>query len=292
MKTLLQLAAIAIVFLTGCNLINPQEKLPAYIYIEEIDFDGEISNNHKITELWVYNDQNLIGVFDVPAKIPVLSTGTSDFKIFAGIKENGISSNRLAYPFYKPYEVTLVLRELETTIVVPHFEYKDNVVFPPALVEQFETGFLNYQPFGTSDTSFVITSQEDEIFSEDGSAFSGKVVFEADFNLWQVESDQVQLSAGSEVWAEFNYKSNNSFSVGLRPYVNGIPESLASALIIKNTTDDNGIAQWNKIYVHLSSAVGGNANASGYSLYIQAAKDPEVPAPLLFFDNIKLVHFE
>ena len=69
--------------------------------------EGELTDN--ITDAWVYVNDELIGVFEVPFKIPILKTGTVDIKVFPAIKNNGISSTKKVYPFLVEYQTTGVL---------------------------------------------------------------------------------------------------------------------------------------------------------------------------------------
>ena len=64
------LIILSALFATGCNVINPQEKVPAYFHIDSFSFvstdpsrHGSISNN--ITSVWVYWDNEHVGVYDI-----------------------------------------------------------------------------------------------------------------------------------------------------------------------------------------------------------------------------------
>ena len=55
--------------------------------------------------------REIIGVFEIPSSIPILSQGLHSFDIYPGIKVNGISGNRIKYPFYSKFETELELEE-------------------------------------------------------------------------------------------------------------------------------------------------------------------------------------
>ena len=61
---------------------------PAYIKINDIELNN--SSTDKITYVWVYENQ-LQGVYELPAKFPVLETGVRKLELKAGIKNNGTS---------------------------------------------------------------------------------------------------------------------------------------------------------------------------------------------------------
>ena len=71
---------------------------PAYIKINDIELNN--SSTDKITDAWVYIENQLQGVYELPAKFPVLETGVKEIRIKAGIKNNGISSSRI---FFIPF---------------------------------------------------------------------------------------------------------------------------------------------------------------------------------------------
>ena len=80
--------------------------MPAYIKIDTIKLDTyypeQGSKSANITDAWVYVNDNLVGVFELPALLPVLHRGPNKLQIYPGIKLNGISSTRVPYPFYQP----------------------------------------------------------------------------------------------------------------------------------------------------------------------------------------------
>ena len=103
-------AAAVLLFAGSCNLIDPEEAVPSVIYIDELSLNvnpGEGTDSHKITEVWVYTNGQMLGAFDLPARIPVLNQGNTDVLMFAGIKNNGISSTRIRYPFYTTFDTTI-----------------------------------------------------------------------------------------------------------------------------------------------------------------------------------------
>src|SRR5690348_12276879 len=58
----------------NCNTINPRETTPTYIHIDS--FRTKPGFSHKITAVWVYYNNSPVGVFDLPATIPVMASGT------------------------------------------------------------------------------------------------------------------------------------------------------------------------------------------------------------------------
>ena len=86
-KSIYALLLIIVTGFCGCDIINPDETIPAYIYIESIevinnpDLQGkEGSLNNTIVDAWVSANGKLVGAFELPAVIPVLAEG--DIEIF------------------------------------------------------------------------------------------------------------------------------------------------------------------------------------------------------------------
>jgi hypothetical protein len=92
--TLLLFLFIPLLF--SCNKFDGDQTIPSYIHIDKITVvdnptlnEGSLSN--KITDAWVYVDEELIGAFELPATFPVLKKGKHKISIHPGIKLNGIS---------------------------------------------------------------------------------------------------------------------------------------------------------------------------------------------------------
>ncbi|MCB0738933.1 MAG: hypothetical protein KDC92_15600, partial [Bacteroidetes bacterium] len=68
------LAAVfcALAFLS-CDIINPKEPIPAYVYLDtsfvETDYANQGTNNHRIYDCWITYESNLIGAFSLPALV-------------------------------------------------------------------------------------------------------------------------------------------------------------------------------------------------------------------------------
>lgn len=93
-------------FFSGCGLNDNVAPVPTYLIIKDpkvlkVNSTGE--DTHKITDVWVYSDGQLQGIFPLPAKVPVISTGEeSEILILAGIRKTVFWMNRLFILFTKP----------------------------------------------------------------------------------------------------------------------------------------------------------------------------------------------
>lgn len=277
----------ALLLLGSCNLINPEEPLPGYIHIEEFDVSflpGQGTSSEKITEIWVYANEKIIGVYDLPADVPVLENGPVDFLFFAGIKNNGVSRTRIRYPFYKPHAERISIGPLSRDTVRPVFSYYNGVIISE---RDFEDGnFLI--PAGSTQGQFVVTTDPAQVFE---GARSGLGTLQAGESvLYFKDDDNWTLTGGEPIFIELNYSCNNTFAVGLIA-TRGSTIRKELALIINPTTGILGMPVWNKIYIDLGLIPLQNPNADFFEMYVEAVPDQPGKPVELFLDNIKLVRW-
>ncbi len=257
------------------------------VYIET-DYPEQGSNSHKVTDVWVYLNKDLLGVFELPALFPVLAAGVNDLEIRPGIWLNGIQSTRVTYPFYKPIVYDAFdffpdsvhnLADLKTT-------YYGNLDF--AWKEDFEQTGLSLVETSVSDTSIQLTSPANspDAFVTPTSKYSGvislteeKPIYSAvsmnSFPMPDIQSDPVLL--------ELNFKSNNLFHVGL--LMNQFGGIKKVPLLIMKPTDE-----WKKIYVNLGPNIAINSDAANYKVYFEAGLETSKSSAKIYLDNIKLIY--
>lgn len=288
MKRISLLTIFSVFILQGCEVINPAEEEPAYLYIPSFSFQTSISqgtSSEAITEVWVYsNDQNL-GVYELPANVPILSKGNNNIRIFAGIKSNGISNTRIRYPFYAPFDTTLTIEAFQRDTIIPSFAYYN-------LVEINEKGFEGGNFFiqtGTNNGTFSTTNNPLQVF--EGSR-SGWGQLEAGMTkLYFKDDDNLNYTAGDNVFLELNYSCNNTFSVGFITTTGGIT-SKNLALIINPTSSGDGLTPvWKKIYIDFGFILLQNPNAQFHELYVESVPSNSQQPVNLFLDNLKWVNW-
>ena len=91
------LTCLFLLILLSCEKVDTNT-IPGFIKINDISLNSNISTN--ITDAWVYIDDNLQGVYELPTNFPILEEGIHKLRIKAGIKDNGIGGTRIPYPFY------------------------------------------------------------------------------------------------------------------------------------------------------------------------------------------------
>jgi hypothetical protein len=246
--------------------------IPTYLKIDNIALD-EGNTTSNITDAWVYVNDQLQGVYELPAKFPVLEEEIQTVRIKAGIKVNGIASSRIAYPFYTSYYEDITFTPNETKTITPIVSYLNGIDF---FLEDFEGSGLEID---TDSLSFT----RDNI---DGLAGNyGKITLKDSMYISEITTFELKNlpQAGAPVFLELDYKSNTQFLVGV--YVN-YPQSV----IQKDLLWINPKQEWNKIYVNLTTTISEGINASSFKVFIGMRRDFELEKNELYFDNLKVVY--
>lgn len=273
--------------MSSCNLINPDEKQPAYIAVDTITVTTDVvyegSNSSKISEAWIYVDDNLLGVYDLPCRVPVLADeGNHKITIGAGIQLNGISSTLAPYAFYQLKDTSLSLIPGQTSFLSPQVQYYDSLTFP--LIANFDLISGNkLTATSNSDTSAALTSDPSKVFEGTGS-FIAQLKRDSGFVEFQTVDAYSLPKQGRTVFAEINYKNSHVLSVG-------IAANYASSSTISQTVINlNPTETWKKVYVNLTTFVSTEINATNYRLFFYSIK-PAGSSDLEFcIDNLKIVY--
>ena len=263
---------LIIVILASCQK-EDTGGIPTYLKVDNITLD-EGNTTSNITDAWVYVNDQLQGVYELPAKFPVLEEEIQTVRIKAGIKVNGIASSRIAYPFYTSYYEDITFAPSETKNITPIVSYLDSIDF---FLEDFEGTGVNIEISAISDTTFLKL--------DDGDNSYGAGILSDSLFTFEIATGELKdlPQAGSPVFLELDYKSNTQFLVGV--YVN-YPQSV----IQKDLLWINPKEEWNKIYVNLTTAISEGVNASSFKVFIGMRRDFELEKNELYFDNLKVVY--
>lgn len=283
-KFLLSFGFFATLLLSSCELYNPSEPIPAYIHIEKFilttNYPTEGSNSHKITDAWVYVNDQLIGCFELPATFPVIAEGTCKVKIVAGIKVNGIASNRGQYPFYNPYEQYVNLEVGKRITLSPTVTYKSTTTF--AYLEDFEVNNLSLKKTQQSDSTIQEVTDPALVFEGTKSMIGYTDPTRFRFECMTVDSFALP-QAGAPVFLEFNYKTNYTTVVSI--IARGATTSDQFICLNLNPTTN-----WNKAYIYLTPNVSGTFTALDYKMVWGFHNTIPLDSAALMLDNIKLVY--
>ncbi len=275
--------AILLLNCLSCGMFDNFDEVPMFISIgaDQVDLltlPGQGLNTAKIKDVWAYADGFSIGVFELPATIPVLSDGDQvDLVFFAGVRKNGFVLQPDQYAFYESIERSYNYVPDQVLDIELQFSYDEGLVFP--LLANFDTELTFTEDLDGDDTSALYRSTETPYGSH-----CAKIDLTPENALFQQTTTEVYSVAdlgNTSLYLEMDYKCEVEFSVGYIGYRNGISETVFF-IFLKPQED------WDKIYLDLSSEINGG---SYDSFQILLAGVPLTEEGSVWVDNMKLIHF-
>ncbi len=279
LKTFFLSATISLLLISSCNVINPEEEIPAYIYVDSIgvytDLLTQGSAISSIADVWVTVDGEFLCGYPLGRKVPVLYNGEHTVTLRAGILLNGIEGTRVPYAVFNSFDTIVNLGPGMIHTIIPRVTYASSSVFP--FIENFDNNSLL---FFTQITSAPIVVESN---THDG--YCGLVVLDAANSSFECTTrDSFNLPGGVKpTYIEIDYKCNTEFSVGVK--ANTTLGPLDFPLLSIRPTD-----VWKKIYVNLTSIASQAQGATGWKIYLKSALESGATTDTLRFDNIKLVY--
>jgi hypothetical protein len=240
---------------------------------------GELTES--ITDVQVFVDNELVGVFELPCKVPILKSGESNIKLYPVILNNGFSATKKVYPFLEPYSLDAVLIQDDVLTISPQTQYYSNLEF---WIEDFQE----------ESTVSIIQDQVWPVTIEianglNGNKF-GRITLDETNNSWvgYTENEQLVLPKGQDVYLEIDYHSTNRVTTGLLGV--GPGGNQQNPNIRLNPQEESDVV-WKKIYIDLEEIVSGSQDASYFELTFNALLDEGDTHGEINIDNIKVIHF-
>lgn len=289
-KTIHFFAVLALSLMIFSCQKGSEEDIPSLISLNHISLnpEGQGTSSQKITDAWIYVDEEFIGAFELPfTKVPILNAGKHQLKIYAGIKMNGIASTRVPYSFYSPVILKEVNLVRDSTLDLGNLtvKYSSSTVF--ALQEDFEQSAISLDSTARSLYKLQRTTDPSLVFHLNGeyNSASGMVLVPSDTGIFEcVTHDEYDVPAYSkDVFLELNYKTNNAVTVGI--FVNTSMQTIQEPIIVLNPN-----TEWNKIYINLTAALANHQDAITFKVFFGITKNSDVAEAQFLVDNIKLVH--
>ena len=277
-------------FLLFCNLIFfvscKKDKLKApkasFLVVDNASLKTVASlnqgvNSHKIVDIWYYVDGEFKGVFPVGSVMPIVANGNAQITLFAGIKNNGISSTRLPYAVYNSKTYNLAIEPGKTYTLSPEFEYNSTAFFYYADgLDGFGTGSY----FNSGNTNCQYTLDPIKVFSGAGSIIMTMTDAVPTTSLVQANSYYLP-DGGATIYVELDYKCNQEFNVGVIGIGTGFQDK-------RNVLTVAPSDEWNHIYIQLTSTVSTPPTYGAYKVFIEATKN--TTSPEIYIDNVKLIY--
>lgn len=256
----------------GCEY-ESDVSIPGYLEIDKITLEHE--NAIGITDAWVYVNGNILGVYELPAKFPVISEGETEILVYPGIKVNGISATRTYYPFYKPYETHIKFQPGESQKISPFSSYDSWVQVN--IVDDFERSEPKFIP-GSTANAFMERTTESY-----AGRYAGVVYLDTINSLFNATSeitfDVPDLSGNySGIFLEMNFKTDVFVEIGT------FSKESIPIIYLQPTTE------WKKIYIDLYQALKGYSSGERFLIYFVAQLESDLDEAEIYFDDIKIVH--
>jgi hypothetical protein len=275
---------LVISILYSCETINPEEEIPSFLFIDDVELETSSTQglpSANITDVWVYTADEFLGVFPLPAKVPVLADGSSDIIAVAGIKKNGITASRLDYPFFSQYNETVELNRNEICSIMPIVNYTIDE-FP--LVENFEGNGSIFEVV-TDSLNHLLEKRISTTSDPDSSKYAIATIRGEEGEIFECNSPLITLPKDRNVYLEFEHKGNSSIVVGFFAYESSVVNK--TSIIYLNPSTD-----WNKIYLSLTESIYLYNNATEYKLFFGMVRDVTMESNSFYLDNIRLVYEE
>jgi len=252
------------------------DKIPSYLKVNNVNLNYNQnfgSTTENITDVWLYIEDNLQGVYEIPVEFPVLEEGIKNIRVKAGIKANGIASTRIQYPFYSSFLDTINLVKDETIEIFPTFSYNDAF---DAIIEDFENS-------GTTVDSTISSEIDFTIVNEDENKYAFAEIVSPLINFEIATQDLTLPQQGAPVYLELDYKSSTEFLVGM--YINYPQDVVKSELVWVTSKQD-----WNKIYINLTQTVSESIGAQSFKVFFNMRRNDPSSNEEISLDNIKVLY--
>lgn len=278
--------AVGILYLTtflGCDDFKNPDQIPAFLYIdfpEKIVGPGQGSASHRITEAYVYVNDEFLGAYAFGRSYPFLNTGPSEITIFSGIRMNNLDEQTNIYNIYARYEETIDLQPGETDTIRPEVRYSTAAEF--VLVDSFEATSIFNEDLDGNPGTFMAAST-DIVFEGDQ---SGVLTVDAENSVAEVGTENVytNLKRGSPIFMELDFKGETDLFIGIIGY-DGVnqPQRFYKLQLFPR---DN----WTKVYVELTDEIF-ELRKEAYQFVLMAIYSNQVDKEVqrVYVDNVKII---
>jgi len=282
---------LGIIGVMSCK--DEHKGIPAQISIDSVSLNISSlqgNNIHQIRGIQVFANEEFIGNFEFPCKIPITKLGNIRLEIFPLVYINGSKNNLGLYTPMASYVDTFLLQAGKSIPIKPVFTFRKNVFVP--WNEDFEGNSYTLIPIAPSPypgDSISVVSTPFELggkFKSTTKAY--RIVFEnidsskyIDVGSFE-EFNDLPLD-GSSVFFEFDVKSDLPVQLAMRRK-NSTANELIPYLLVNKTE-----GQWKRFYVNLVFELASQPAGTSIRLFFDINK-PEVctVSREIFIDNLRL----
>ena len=304
-RKLLSLIILSIsILISGCKRTD---LTPSFLYITEEDlnncvdvssfnadhdlnFDAEQLEDltkHSFTHVNVYVNNKNLGCWQLPCKVPVLHTSSTDsvsVVLLPAFRKTGMSRTISGYPFFNVLRQKKILVPGETYNVSddpPVYKYSSYSHFP-----YFET-FSNSSSFSPTDTSFSTQCFYPTVV--DGRSV-GQLILQGGQDKFDVVSTGINLPVYNYyVYLEITYKIENNIDVGLKISTGASPNAVHQ---IGGIYSSNG--EWKTIYFDISNILYSynytGASVTTANIVLSGNSNPDLSSTHFEIDNVRVIY--
>lgn len=262
--------------------------VPTFLVIDKFEFttvDTQGSASSFIRDVWLYENNEFLGAYELPATIPVIGEGERQVTLFPGIREDGSSERPRLLFLYDTDTFSYTAQAGEEIYYKPSTTYDERTRF--SFIEDFEDGNLFTVNFDGQDSSGMVRTVDNAFEGN----FSGKIEVSDSIPLVVVGTAEAYgpfLERGTQVFFEFDYNCNVPVTIG---YVGlnaqGGPEDFLKVTLLPTEG-------WRKAYINFSEEFRLDQIIAAQML-IRVDLDVRFSASTdsgeALFDNLKLIHF-
>ncbi len=276
----------------GCE--TEKSFVPAYIKIDSVTVDAKSiggNNIHQIAAVQLYQNQQFLGTYPIPSKIPVDGDGQNKYTFAPYVKLNGNSSQLAPYLSLQYKDTSLMVKRGEYTHVIPVFQYRESAKI--LWQEDFEDASSTLIPVALAkgDTTFMDT--RDYALNQQ---FKGKSkVFVAKFKTIDSirKMDLASFSNfknipvdGTDVYFEFDIKTDLPVQVSLRRTSASKGTEFIPYLLVNKTE-----GTWKRFYIDLVYETQGQPSGTVFEIFFSFDKSASFNGDHeILFDNLRLSH--
>ncbi len=283
-----RVALLLLIGLAGCK---KDGQVPSFVRLSSPQVrtaDGLTELPSNITDMWVYANGAPLGVWQAQRRIPVLEKGITSLQVIAGVRRNGISDDRIQYPFLATFNQGVTLQEGAEVLIQPVFKYFDDA-FPfnegfeeaglKLTTTEGDTTFYRFNAAQAGESQDVLTGEQ-----------SGGIFLDPAHDLFRAVStpDQYFPNGSLNAFLEVDYRSDTRFLVGVKFSLGGQAYSIP-LVYVSPTKRGDGSMPWKHVYVDLGSGWG-NSGSVQRQFYIQASLENGATAARITLDNVKVVY--
>lgn len=242
---------------------------------------GELT--HDLSQVFITMDGKSLGVYELPAKIPIIGDGKHTFTFMPGIIVNGISATKTRYPFAKMKEAVIELQKNDTVSHSLRTHYYTTTKF---LIEDFESPSMQIDV--STQSTGTVNRNDDPAILKWGNKY-GEIILTDEDSLVKFTTNfgEELPKNGKKVYLEFDYMNTNSALTGVISYGN---DNFYVDPYLQINPQDKKEVKWKHIYVDLTENISYRMDAPINEAEFTFLKDYKGKESYFYIDNIKLIY--